>query len=295
MSTYSPEEALQALERRLEQIRCGNAHMVPEGVSRDLSMGKRQVWETRDMPARPWHWTPSEFARFLRDQRYPSNTLADRERGHLQSITSALTTGEYVPPEVMADPESKTAIDDAVMIARSDFQGERAAAQQKAASMDFDRLIARGDLLRTQAGEPLLFLHDLLAKACEAPAEPVDGGFAWLTHTAKRLQPEGADHDYLIGMQHAASAKPYTAGKTWLTIRDGRESPAYLYGEVHRLDLSAVESIMRDLLKAGRINWEQCTSVMGHTWQPWSHVHTSHDSSAPQEDSPVDDSSRERG
>lgn len=112
-------------------------------IDRDLSMKKRDVWETRPYPAKLHHWTAGEFERFIIEHNYPGNTIKDRKRFHVQAIKDALVRGIAVPKMVFETEEAQFALTDAKTEVISSDRGGFMAAQTEWARQSFEASVSK--------------------------------------------------------------------------------------------------------------------------------------------------------
>lgn len=232
---------LEATPARLLGMQNGNP--VP-GQARDLSMRAKEYWETRPSPAKPHHWTATEFAAHLRRNSYPPCTINDRMVTHGIAIRRALVKGEFVPSAVMEAEEGRAALADAIMEVKSLDEGAFRLAQQEAAASQFDAV----------AADPSVVQRLVVAGAK-------------LAGLAKGFTPQPQD---VVGYPRPV----------WCAVIDDRvvvKDTGWdfrsLYGTVHEVERAAAESFLRDALLEGELSLEDSRWFMGRDWSPFAVVH----------------------
>lgn len=258
---------LKDVSGRVEAMRRGNDSA---SVVRDLSMVRGPYWPTRKVPAHPHHFTREEFEDYLRQERFPVNTLADRVVEHVQTIRRALVSGIAVPAKVMQDEAGKEAFDLAAMEVRAEAEGEWKLAQQKEAVLAFEMAVGE----HSPHGQPQAAVHALLMDAARAklerPERHMDFGlYGWVTGGYKRVSLEGHPREILIGMRQGKGQD------RWLEFRDSGWPTGSLYGEVRRVFYFEAEGIYAKAVADGALTLEQARSVMGSDWRTFLTVQVS--------------------
>lgn len=257
------------LEAALMRISAGNAHAAPEGFVRDLSMRKKEYWETRPYPNVLWHWTEAEFSSFLDQHRFPPNTLRDREEGRVLAIRAALVRGEFIPPEVMADEATAQAVSDAMMEVSANFSAAAKSQAQQEGMREFDRAI--GSYLPETDFQQRL--DALLVQAARAPGRPIEAsGVDRVLSEIKEVELEGLPFKLTVSLRTPNEYNVHSGKKKWLDVRDARYNDVSLYGTVGRIQFEQAESTFRRLMDTDQVTIAEARSVMGAQWQPYSVV-----------------------
>lgn len=242
MSFYLPDT-----EHRLASMALGNPS--PE-AARNLGMRPKEYWETRPMPSHPHHWTSAEYERFLRDHRYPGNTIDERLRHHVLMISEALQRGEYVPQDVMNDTAGVQALGHARMMVVSSDEGARRQAQTKEATHAFDAAMA------SHAN----FKAWLIALAKSEPkAHPQGASSAALGHYSQAAFP-GHPRELRLMLQTVQTSQGQHG---WYVVHDTAWGECSLYGQVARLEKDLVEAVYRQVLMEGALNPAEVARVTG--------------------------------
>lgn len=257
------------LEAALIRISAGNAHAAPEGFVRDLSMRKKEYWETRPYPQVLWHWTEAEFSAFLDQHRFPPNTLRDREEGRVLAIRAALVRGEFIPAEVMADEATAQAVSDAIMEVSANFSAAAKHQAQQDGTREFDRAIG----CYLSEAERQQRLDRLLMQAARAPGRSIEG---WGVHRTlsdiKDVALEGVSFSLTVSLRAPSGCDVHADAKKWLEVRDARYNDVSLYGAVGRIPFEQAESVFRRLVETDQVTIDEARSLMGTQWQPYTVV-----------------------
>jgi hypothetical protein len=257
------------LDLALLRVKTGNACNEPEGFVRDMTMRKKEYWETLPYPKVLSHWTEDEFAEFLAKHRYPPNTLRDREVSRMLAIRSALVRGDFIPREVMADAVTVNAVADALMEISASFAWDARTQEQQLGILAFEKAIG---YLRP-AGEYHSRLDALLAQAANAAGRrATDSGCTLILSEVKEVGLDGLPYNLTVSMRTPDSYNRYSGQRLWLEVRDARYNDVSLYGDVHRIPYSQADSIFRRLVTEERVTLEQACTMMGSNWTPYVRV-----------------------
>ena len=120
-----------------QYIQTGFRDMHPK-QERNLSVSK-EILASRPYPVNVTHWTENEFVQFLNLHQFPSCTFKDRLSSRNTAIIHALATGQFVPMEVMSEPESASRIEDALMYVAAAAASEKRLVSEKAEMVTFER------------------------------------------------------------------------------------------------------------------------------------------------------------
>jgi hypothetical protein len=249
-----------AVEDRIVAMKGGNAHYAEP---RDLALVKGEFWETRKVPASPHHFTREEFEDYLREQRFPINTLVDRVQVHTGKVRDALVRGTFVPQEVMQDVVGVEALDLAETHVRAEAEAVWKAAEQQDAVDVFERAMG----YTVANGKPKEVLRQALLDAARTKLERWSYGIhKWATGGYKRVELEGHSRGVLVALRIGAN------NAQWVEFRDGGWHPASVYGEVHRMTYLEADAVYAQAVTSKEVSLEQARSVMGHRWQPFMQV-----------------------
>jgi len=241
-----------------DAIRQGNSPLFEITPARNLSI-KKEILDSRPHQVAAHHWTEAEFVAFLDEHRYPPNTYRDRLFYRLTVIRDALVNGLYVPPEVMHEAETATAIEGAIMEIRFAESAARANAAQA-------ENVARFEL---ELGDRK---SELVRLACLAPATYFQNGLDCTIGRAKRFSMADVSMPLVVIQMTAPEYSRYHLNKRWFAVKDSRYPDPSLFGELKRIEHAAFESECRKLLELGQLTLTQARTLMGETWMPYTRV-----------------------
>lgn len=226
---------------RLQSIEIGNA--VQGQVSRDLSLRKKEYWETRPSPAMPHHWTASEFLKHLVRHNFPAGTIRERMALHQASIQKALERGEFVPEIVLNSEAGRHAVSDAQMMilaqdqaCRKDYESRQRAAKFKESIGELDHHGLNKNLRETIV-------------SCASKS--------WVLPGVKLISIDGYPDDVYCVFDRLG-----------VTFKDASIHVESLYGVLHRVKKSEVSNTIQAALHQGRISFDDALSLMGLQWHP---------------------------
>jgi hypothetical protein len=244
----TPEKKQAEIDARITQIRTGNAQAE---VPIDHSMRKREYWENRPSPASQHHWTPDEFKNHLLVHRYPACTINDRMRHHQSVIREALYAGKFVPAFVLDTEAGKEAVEDAVMFYLADIANEQIVKQGKELSKNFLKAIG----WCTSQDVYDATIKELIMLTIEAH--------------------ETRDAGELPSLKFEEYSTPIWGVKTGSTLTFRSGNPKCIVQNLHSIEWSKVESIVRSLVTEGKTHYDQYHFLMGSGWVAFTRVYSS--------------------
>lgn len=218
---------------------------------------KKEILASRPYPVNVTHWTESEFIEFLNLHQFPSCTFKDRLSSRNTAIIHALATGQFVPMEVMSEPESASRIEDALMYVASAAASERSLMVAKEAMVSFERSIG----FCTSSED----YYDNIAYILESAIRSND------TSQLKTIFPLESNKQIVLSVRHASHPKFGSYGLLQsgtpkrLIIHESHSELAVL----HVIDWKIVDEVLQLLFDASRLNLLQIVNRFGSDFIDW--------------------------
>lgn len=238
-----------------QYIQTGFKNMHPP-QSRNLEV-RTDILASRPFPVNVTHWTEGEFVDFLNTHNYPACTFKDRLRTRNMSIINALVMGQYVPMEVMSEPESASRIEDALMYVQAAAASEKRLEREKERIAVFERIIgyerSYDDYYRNLANilEAAIRNHDLSILKANFPTDGQTQIVLTLRH---------ASHPKFGSYGLLQSGKPKR-----LVIHESHSELAVL----HVIEWKVVDAVLQRLFDASRLDVRMIVNRFGNQFIDW--------------------------
>lgn len=239
----------------------GNAGLHPE-ARKDLSIGQHPHYSWHQYPQALHHWTRQEVEQFLAEKLYPRSSYRDHELARRAALAQALLAGDFVPADVLAEPEGQAVLNDTVLKLQVDIEMRQKSAAHEKDQLEFQRLLSSPD------GAAAAKLGRLLVEAMYYGEAALVSRLGDRPVPGLRLRTEATGHFSRLTLYVLDGAESSRFDGRCLQIRDGRLPDVSLFGVLCELDLQVLEDHLRTLMQKSHVTLAQCRRLMGEHWSP---------------------------